>query len=233
MKRFLFTAIFCLSGFLTTNANADSLGTITFSEHGSAHQWTAPDSNFQLSDTWTLDKAIKTTTPPTADILAPNANVGDGNAWTLDFTLINQTGVSQAIAGLSFEAVTFNNAGAAQPNPRNVTFTLSYQIDGGEMINWGALSNDITGGNWQNATSVYNFTMPDSSPLLLTDGQSITFHVTPSCAQGGPGKGYGTFVGLKSIGVEGGQLVPEPATASLGLLALSTLLLRRRTRREA
>lgn len=232
MKRTILSAILSLSGVLTTAyaADATSLGTITFSNHGSAHQWTAPDPGLQLSETWTLNKPIRTTTPPPAEILAPNANVGTGTTWTLDFTLLNNTGAIQSLAGVSLEAVTFNGPGSSQPNPRDVTFSLSYQIDGGDTIIWGEITNEIRGGmnNWEKATSVYNFTLPDT-PILLDDGQNITFHITPSCASSS--STYGTYVGLKSIDVNGVSVVPEPSAASLGLLALASLALRRRRSR--
>lgn len=61
--------------------------------------------------------------------------------------------------------------------------------------------------------------------LLLKTGESLTITIT---ASNNSAYTKGCFAGLTGIQINGELLVPEPATASLGLLGLAVLMMRRR-----
>lgn len=61
--------------------------------------------------------------------------------------------------------------------------------------------------------------------FLLKAGESLTITIT---ASNNSAYNKGCFAGLSGIQINGDLVVPEPATASLGLLGLAALMMRRR-----
>ena len=102
--------------------------------------------------------------------------------------------------------------------PVNITLGMTGQESQTQAYN-GATTTNQTTGSWDGVhTGNYEY-----SNVLLKAGKSMTLTVTAS-----KNEAYG-FIGLKEIQVNG-EVVPEPATASLSLLGLAALMMRRRRR---
>ncbi len=176
-------------------------------------------------------------------ILTPNHNIGNatGKSWTLTFTLTNN----------GTEAITINSVDLGMVGTKS-NGTQAQGTNGG--LNNSGTSNgtswNATNEGWIDATATNNkpitISLDDSSLVYnlastsLTDvstgtydvdwtieaGSSLTFTVT---AANTPIYTSGCFAGIKSITFNSTTAaIPEPATATLSLLALAGLAARRR-----
>ncbi len=177
-------------------------------------------------------------------VLTPAHNIGngDGKYWTMTFTLTNNSantvsiesiaiaafgtngsggvqGISGGMVITSDQAVEYNYVGRegnAQNKPIDFTLTGSSEVI---PVNMGMNPN-----NWSNPGREATFTLDNS--WTLDAGESMEFTVK---AENSNLFTYtsGTFAGLKTITING-AVVPEAATASLSLLGLAALMMRRR-----
>lgn len=160
------------------------------------------------------EAAYKTTTylPGT---FTPDVNVGNGGTWTLSFTATNESSEAITLTGMNLGLFSFNAGGATQGNDTKRTITLT-------------LSGDLTGVKQHETVgastgSLGTVALTLDNAVEISAGKSITFDLTVSRVTE-----MGTFVGLNSATVKTMQLVPEPTTATLSLLALAGLAARRR-----
>ncbi|QAA50420.1 PEP-CTERM sorting domain-containing protein [Akkermansia muciniphila] len=162
------------------------------------------------------------------------------NTWSVSFTFTNDGSQDMLISSIDLSMIGFTGAGAAQNagggvannnyvggadgnlnKPVNITLGMSGQDDQTLAYN-GATSTNTSTGSWDGVrTGSYEY-----GDVLLKAGESMTLTVTASKNEA---YGSGCFIGLTGIQIKG-EVVPEPATASLGLLGLAALMMRRRRR---
>lgn len=162
--------------------------------------------------------------------LRPSVNVGNGGTWTLTLNLQNNGTEILSLAGVELDVFTFNSNGYSQPSdtPRYFDFTIS----AGENELYTSIDSKldespfcIKGSGYNNdanAKSDTTFIIAFTETYELGIGESVALSLKVS--DGNNAKETGSFIGLSSMGV----LVPEPATATLSLLALAGLAARRR-----
>lgn len=157
----------------------------------------------------------------------PDTNVGTSTPWVLTFTIKNNTeDETFYLTHFTFDTFTFNGDGGWQANGRKVTLALS--IDGGGAIGTGIYDttswNGVSGetGTAQNSgdTSQDVLIYTGGANLKLNAGESLTFNLEASSSAA-------TYAGMSNVTVRT-EYIPEPATATLSLLALCGLAARRR-----
>ncbi len=232
----------CTSAFLALSAQADF--TLNYSSSGSS---SAPVASF-VNENGELDEtSVQTEVNITNSSLAANApstdylvgsefartaytintNVGNGGTWTmtLTFTLLED----MALDNLAITLITADSNGNAQYNHRvpQLSYTLS-SSDSASPLAEGSNSMTITGstGSIVNGTATrnegtFNFDVDES----LKAGTTYTLTLDAARAES---SNAGYYLGVKSIGFT--AAIPEPATATLSLLALAGLAARRRRR---
>lgn len=162
--------------------------------------------------------------------LRPSVNIGNGGTWTLTLNLQNTGTEVLSLAGVELDVFTFNSNGYSQPasTPRYFDFTISAgenelytsidsKLDESPFCIEGSGNN-----NDANAKSDTTFIIAFTETYELGIGESVALSLKVS--DGNNSANTGSFIGLSSMGV----LVPEPATATLSLLALAGLAARRR-----
>lgn len=155
-----------------------------------------------------------------ATTFTPDVNIGNdpANSWTLNLTLSNNTNEVMDLSAISFDVFLFNgngNAQSADTYARPISLTL---MDGSTQI--GKIDSlAMAGNNWMD---VADFALTDCS---IAAGETKEISLTVKSAQ--TATSYGTYVGLNGLQVVTAS-VPEPATASLSLLGLAALMIRRR-----
>lgn len=159
----------------------------------------------------------------------PGVNIGtNAGTWTLTFTLSNTTESTFSVEAMKLDVFLFNNGGAKQQDDgkdRAVAFTLSV-LDGETSTQIGSVT--MPG---YKAGQYYNVTMDLTEVYTLEARDSVVFAL--KAADGNNETVNGTFVGLSAVGFATSHIpdtpaVPEPATATLSLLALAGLAARRR-----
>lgn len=160
--------------------------------------------------------------------IRPNANVCAANAdtYTLNFTVRNEGDEEIIFDSITLNTFLYNKTG----NGHNyndfaetaITCTLAYGVDLGTTFSttYGCDPNILEN---TNGTQEVDFSFGDKS-ITLASGEQCNFAVTFA-----KDKGNGSFVGLSGATFSG-QVVPEPTTATLSLLALAGLAARRRRR---
>lgn len=153
--------------------------------------------------------------------IRPNANIGNGATWALTFTVTNASDSDIIINSILLDAFAFNAGGDNQSsssleNKINFALTLSE----GEYVP--TLIASVTGHVFTQSSWDANPTLKFDAPVVLTasDAKSFTLTVSKNASSG-------TFVGLSGATFSG-QVIPEPTTATLSLLALAGLAARRR-----
>lgn len=183
--------------------------------------------------------------------IAPNFQVNGGNApgWTLTFTLRNNTDAEMTITGLGVAAFTYNSAGQPQSSSmtagngpdghKNPTISGGYQagqrwanvaVSVGDVsytlgsATSGILGQDKAGDVLLNGKFAVNDLTFGDSTFELAAGESVNITVALSSSQY---TNDGAYVGLAGMTLNY-TLAPEPTTATLSLLALAGLCVRRR-----
>ena len=224
MKKTLITLL-ALAGV----ASADTADAITLWNTGfsieSSGSWTLDEeiTDYITSSAWSLKKAnnesLLSTTTNSAE-LRPNTNIFTQQGWYLDFTLTNTSETAVIINSLTFDTLLFSGGGVYQSstNTPKFNFTLTYGDNTVTEKDW-----LITGtGNANPDNGVVTLNFAEGIELAAEDGAiNIRFAVDKGNYTNG------CFIGLKTISASG-VLVPEPATATLSLLALAGLAARRR-----
>ncbi len=169
-----------------------------------------------------------------ADKAVPNINVGNNaGTWTMTFTLANTGSTALTIDSLALDVIGVTSGGQAQNAGGGVAVT--------EGETWVGSTDGSTNkpidftlalgeNSYMQTVNVVSTTADpvytlDSPIELAANGGSVTFTVM---ADNNAAYTGGAFVGLKGITVNGTAVVPEPATATLSLLALAGLAARRR-----
>ncbi len=211
-------------------AAADTTGAITLWNTGfsvvttgdNAGTWTTSKENTATltSSGWTLTKAdgsaLQSTAANAAE-LRPNTNVGSAQGWSLDFSLKNTSSEAITFNSLTFDTLIFAGSGVYQGEntDRDFVFTLTYGDKSVSTDNYTIKGN----GTANPGDGVVTFNLETDIELAVNESIAIGFDVVKGTSN------PGCFLGLKSISA---AMVPEPATATLSLLALAGLAARRR-----
>lgn len=179
---------------------------------------------------FTSDKDFKSTNVHVGTY-TPNVNIGyNAGTWTLSFTVTNTSSELLDIRAITLGTFLFNGDGNfqyADNYDRSVNFTLS--VGNSPLM---TVLSPLAGGN--NNNNSVDTTLASQLPttfnlgedyISLAAGESVTLSIT--AADGNNETEKGTFVGLSGATF---TLIPEPATATLSLLALVGLAARRRRR---
>ncbi|WP_290565734.1 PEP-CTERM sorting domain-containing protein [Akkermansia sp.] len=188
-----------------------------------------------ISQTFTGVSSQKTGSNYVNSFLSPNANVGNGTPWsvTLSFTVTETVTVDS----IALNLFTFNASNAIQNNDRRGAYTFDLKQNGDVLASCSnsnltyAGTQDVTSDGSQQA-SVDTLGQRGGSSgvreegtldkaVVLSTGNTYTIEI--SLNRGSETQGY--FVGLGALEL---NTVPEPATASLGLLGVAALMMRRR-----
>lgn len=232
-------AVLCTTTFNRTGTSLDSVTVSTVSDAGLSTSSSIASQDFSKSSTGN-DLLASGSIP--ASVFSPNSNVGNSqnNTWSVSFTFTNDGSQDMLISSIELSMIGFTGVGAAQNagggvannnyvggaagnlnKPVNITLGMRGQDDQTLAYN-GATSTNTSTGSWDGVhTGSYKY-----SNVLLKAGESMTLTVTASKNEA---YGSGCFIGLTGIQIKG-EVVPEPATASLGLLGLAALMMRRRRR---
>ena len=152
-----------------------------------------------------------------SSLFTPDVNVqtNAGGSWTAGMIFTNGGAQTCSITSVTMTMISFSGEGKVQSAPKDFSLTLNI---GGQMVDATAT---IPGGNGSTGTPV---TLTFSQPIELGAGDTLNFSVLVDKAT----QTDGSFFGIKSMEFQGALQVPEPATASLGLLGLAVLMMRRR-----
>ncbi len=178
-----------------------------------------------------------TSTDYTDSFYSVATNVGSGGTYdyVLTFTLAKDVDLSS----FSIDFLLHNSDGAAQPVNRTLSYDLTLSDATGTLVSYAGQSITTTTGRtsgWATYKDVaYNadgsineetklgtatFSLPDS--VFLAAGTEYKLTIANIAKND---TGAGTFVGIGNIAM---NVIPEPTTATLSLLALCGLAARRR-----
>lgn len=230
-------AVLCTTTFNRTGTSLDSVTVSTVSDAGLSTSTSIASQDFSKSSAGN-DLLASGSIP--ASVFSPNSNVGNNqnNTWSVSFTFTNDGSQDMLISSIGLSMIGFNGSGAAQNagggvannnyvggnegsvnKPVNITLGMSGQENQTLAYN-GATGTNASYGSWDGVhTGSYEY-----DNVLLKAGESMTLTVT---ASNNEAYTSGCFIGLTEIQING-EVVPEPATASLGLLGLAALMMRRR-----
>jgi len=155
-----------------------------------------------------------------AGTYTPNVQLRQNQAsdyWMITFSVTNNTSELITLTNMGFDAYVINNDGSNKSDVVRTTDTLII----GET-SWSQENLITSGGNTTDVSFVLGPNDTTSVDLLAGETVQVSFKLG-SAAQGT--KCYNTYAGLKGMSV---TYIPEPATATLSLLALCGLAARRR-----
>lgn len=231
-------AVLCSTTFNRTGTSLDTVTVNTASNVGLTSSTSIGSGDFHKSSSGN-DLLASGSIP--SSVFSPNANVGGtgNNTWSVSFTFTNTGSQDMLISSIDLSMVGFTGAGAAQNGgngmanndfvggydgnfnkPVDMTLSVDGQTDQTLTYNGATAANGSTGAWTGIHTGSYNY-----NGLLLKAGESLTITIT---ASNHDAYTKGCFAGLTGIQINGELVVPEPATASLGLLGLAALMVRRR-----
>lgn len=182
-----------------------------------------PDSEF-LSEA-----SVSLTNPSTslssglaANLLVPNVQMQNNNTgWTVTFSFTATQDMSISSLDLGFQFVT--GQGERHGNTDSKTGTATVTLTAGDSSSTANLSFERVQADKDGTPTPDLKEASFNTPVTVKAGETFTLTVNAKA----PGTG-GTFLGLSQLGLYGDMVVPEPATASLGLLGLAALMMRRR-----
>lgn len=231
-------AVLCSTTFNRTGTSLDTVTVNTASDVGLTSSTSISSGDFSKS---TSGNDLLASGSIPASVFSPNANVGGtgNNTWTVSFTFTNTGSQDMMISSIDLSVVGFTGSGAAQNGgngmanndyvggydgnfnkPVDMTLSIGGQADQTLAYNGSTAANGTTGAWTGIHTGSFNY-----NDFLLKAGESLTITIT---ASNNSAYNKGCFAGLTGIQINGELLVPEPATASLGLLGLAVLMMRRR-----
>ncbi len=233
-------AVLCTTTF---NRTGNSLGTVTVntqSEYGltSSTSISASDFNKGGSPASGQNGDLLGQSSIPASVVTPNSNVASGGSWSMSFTFTNTASQDMQISSIDLTMIGVTGGGKAQntgngvagqegwiggtaTGNKPVNLTLSIEDGGSQTLVFNAATDGTNSGNWNmTRTGGYDFL----NGFILKEGESLTITIDASKHEA---YDKGCFAGLSGIQING-ELVPEPATASLGLLGLAALMMRRR-----
>ena len=169
--------------------------------------------------------------------LSPNVNVGSGNTWSVSLSFSVTEDVS--IDSVTLDLFTFNGQNNVQQGNRQGAYTFNLKLgdnvlascSNSDLVYLGTGDTKATGsqqasvetlGQLGGSSGVHEKGMLNQDVTLVA-GNTYTLEL--SLDRGTETAGY--FVGLGAIGL---NAVPEPATASLSILGMAALMMRRRRR---
>lgn len=156
--------------------------------------------------------AVYKTTTYQAGTFTPDVNVGDGGTWTLTLNFTNNSTERMDITAITLGVFSFTGGGVSQGNDteRPIIITMSGAMTG--------ITNHTTKGAGTGSLEQVGLVMDDTLTLEAGASIALNFNVKENNT-------LGTFVGLTGATF---SIIPEPATATLSLLALCGLAARRR-----
>jgi hypothetical protein len=161
-------------------------------------------------------------TANSAGYFAPNLNVANEGPWSVDIPLNFAPGTASiAIEAVVIDWQHFNNSGAFQSAGINrpVNWTASIV---GSLSGTVAFETENTGSGGQGYK-----TLTFGTPTTLTNAETWTLNLNATSTTGsGNNTGIDRFAIIGTVTV--GSAVPEPATATLAMLGLGGLMMRRR-----
>ena len=207
----------------TTDALIDN---VTLEVEG---EMTAKLTSLVNSDSTSIGLVTTGTAGADATVFTPNSNVGNGAPWTATFKFDNVNNALASLDSITLDAVIFQGSGNYHPSGTtwtgNIVFTSTITTGtASDAVTLGSYTSTLTPQRGQD-DGVFEVTLApttEGSPIDLTGVSS--FNMTLALTETLSG---GAFVGLKGMELTG-QLVPEPTTATLSLLALAGLAARRR-----
>ena len=159
-----------------------------------------------------------------AAVFTPNTNVGNGTPWTATFNFDNVNKALTSLDSINLGVVLFDSAGEYQPNGAawtgGITFTATI-TDSATSSQLGTFAYTLTPGNGKGSTPFPITLAGNSIDLTNVSSFDMELKLTEDLLTG-------TYAGLSSMGFTGTPVVPEPTTATLSLLALAALTVRRR-----
>lgn len=164
------------------------------------------------------------TTTGNGDMKWGQASVNTGNQ---SITLPNMNGTAGVCAGLkmtieniqTYDGLTFSFTLTPPGTGPTFTYSLWYETTDGDIVELCKGSRGNNGSIWNVSYDLTGEQMAD----MKTNGNGKVYAVL-----GSAGGNNGNNAVITDISLEGTLAVPEPATASLGLLGLAALMLRRR-----
>ena len=203
-----------------TWGDAETPGTgVTFTEEDTAltlsYLYTSGSGgSASVTGNWETPESYVGSYSPKVQLTSSNRN----DKWTLTFSLTNDTEEVITLTGMSFYTYVVNGGGT----DKNTDFTASAKLSGVEDAVTAIFSkNDVPGSGEKGNTHTVAFTFDTPVNLAAGANQELSFTLTNSS--------FDTFAGLTGGSVTY-AIVPEPATATLSLLALAGLAARRRRR---
>ena len=154
-----------------------------------------------------------------AGTYTPNVQLRAGQAdyWMITFSVTNNTTELITLTNMGFDAYVINGNGSNKDWGTSITTTNTLTIEGIETP-WVQNKAITTGGNTTDVSFVLGPNDTTSVDLLAGETVQVSFKL-------GSAQTYATYAGLKGMSV---TYIPEPATATLSLLALCGLAARRR-----
>lgn len=164
------------------------------------------------------------TTTGNGDMNWGQASVNTGNQ---SITLPNMNGTAGVCAGLkmtieniqTYEGLTFSFTLTPPGTGPTFTYSLWYETTDGDIV-------ELCKGSRGNNGSIWNVSYDLTGEQMA--GMKANGNGKVCAVLGSAGGNNGNNAVITDISLEGTLAVPEPATASLGLLGLAALMLRRR-----
>ena len=192
------------------------------------------------------------------EFFIPNASTGSGGWWYAEFTFTNNSGHDMEISSIDFTMIGATTSGlpaSGDGGIANSTSFAGYNYVGGYEGNYNkplkilaslklssggvrqyfnastAASDNPDGGDW-NGTHKGTFDFA-SAQYVVKAGENFTVYIEAEGDSSTTGfTPVDLCMGIKEIQINGDgtpvPVVPEPATASLSLLGLTALMMRRR-----
>lgn len=189
------------------------------------------------SQTFTGVSNQKTGSNYVNSFLSPNINVGNGNVWSVSLSFSVTEDVS--IDSIALNLFTFNGNGNVQQGDRQGAYTFNLKLENDVLASCSNSNlvylgtKDGTASGSQQASVGTLGQLGGSSGIheegtlnqAVTLSAGNTYTLELSLNRGQETQGY--FVGLGAIEL---NTIPEPATASLSILGMAALMMRRRRR---
>ena len=167
------------------------------------------------------DASVTLTNNLAADLLVPNLQMnGNETGWTVTFSFTATQDIVLSSLSLGFQFV--NASGERHSNTDTKAGTATVTLTAGDSSATADLSFERVQADKDGTPTADIQEASFNTPVTVSAGETFTLTVNAKAPNTG-----GTFLGLSQLNLQG-DTVPEPATASLSLLGMAALLLRRR-----